>query len=263
MNNAIYKKLNGVKNGIVVYLYNEGDFVKDNKGNRKLFKNLDLMEAYLASKLGIFDPYQYKLWIMLGEDNVEIDFDNVEKLHNYFEYYCGDKVYFIEEDKVDLITSIGYFVFDEEKKGDNKNGQKKADMFYSAINLSLKHLFGYYNSIPTIDNIGKDSNNHLCAHVKGTTYKIHICKNSQLMDLNVQRKMQEIRCIPYIKEMDKYRSIFCYITKDESDKDEETRKSTEDIIQFIIADLSKNSSIDYIRYVPVEYKGYVKIKGGN
>lgn len=265
--------LDGVNNGFAVYLQDKKDFIRGNviydpKNNKKsvykdaikLFKNIETAKAFLNSKLNIVDPYDYKLWIFA--DGEEIDYDDVEYFEPYYEYYNESGVhYYIQETKVEKITHIGYFVFedgDEKRICDPKVGLKKSKELYSYIKDAISYIVSYPSAYPGIEKVYRDSKGFLCLNIKGCTGKIHILYNSQIMNLNMDRKSNGKNCIPFNKDMDKYKSIYIFATKDISDG----TTTDKDIhilalINTILEELNYNHPESNPRYREVSFNGTI------
>lgn len=204
-------KLDGKQYGVIVYLYELKDYLRSADKTLKLFKSVELAKVYIASN-NIRNPHKYRLMFSLN-DRI-IDFMIAQKINNGYELYINDMKYVLEEGGSDKVIEIGYLNFEESDK-------KFINQTYRTVKeLASKVARTYDINTPTLSSVAKDKNKHLCCNVKDSTAKIHICYNSQIMDLNQKRKEKETRCIPYEKSMDKYGSLFFYVTKDVSEPPE-------------------------------------------
>lgn len=261
-----YFKLDGVQNGFAIYLHQEERFVLDKKtGKPKLFKNLGLAKSWLYNYEKKTNPYDYKVWIFL-EDGLEIDFDDVEKISNYYEYYDLERgLIFIDEENLEKIIYIGYFVFedgDTVKCSDKKYGVKRSKELMKYCKEALELILRFPELQVSIDSLRYDNNSHYTSNIKGCTGKIHICYNSQLMDLNMKRKEYETRCLPYDNKMDKYTTIYMYGTKDISDPNIfEIEKKMDYIKDLILSYLKDTYPESSPKFSPVEFKGTIKMEG--
>lgn len=258
--------LNGITKGFAIYLEEQKDFIRDEcksnepslvQPNIKLFKNLETAKAELVSRFNIVDPYDYKIWLIIN--NKQIDYCNIHYIEPYYEYYDKDGThYYIQETVTEKVINIGYFVFEdgEEKKiCDPKIGTKKSKQLYGYIKQVISSIISFPDLTTAIERIYRDSNGFLCLKIKGTTSKIHILYNSQIMDLNMKRREDNIRCIPYNKDMDKYKSIFIFATKDSSDYD--SQNYTDTLIELILEELNYNYYELNPRYIPVNFNGNI------
>ena len=260
-----YIKLDGAQNGFAIYLYQEERFVLDKKNNKpKLFKNLALAKSWLYNYESKVNPYSYKIWIFCA-NGLEIDFDNVEKISNYYEYYDPEKgLIFIEEEVINKVISIGYFAFedgDTVKCLDKKYGIKRSKQLMNYCKEALELMLRFPEINPSVDYLSIDENNHFTASIKGCTGKVHLCFNSQLMDLNMHRKELETRCLPYDSKMDKFLTIYIYGTKDISDPNIfEIDKKIEVIKDQILDYLQQIYPETLPKFSPVEFKGTIKME---
>lgn len=262
---SVYVKLDGQTNGFALWLFssNEEDkFCKDNRGKIKLFKNLDLARSWVANNFGIVNPYSYKVWIMCGNPEIEIDFEDCEKIFGYYEYIFEDTKYFIEEEKIDKVTKLGYIVFEngDEEKTDKAYGKKRSKELFNNVKTVIYDLAKYPNWSPAIGSVGK-YNGHLVVKLANCTGKIHIMFISQLMDFNVLRKENEKRCLPFEPNKDKYLCLYIYLSKDVSDPVnfgiEDKLNKVEELIIDYLKDYYPESNP---RYIGVEFKGTILIE---
>lgn len=262
-------KLDGNTTGFAIWVFSKNDFIKgntkkDENGNIvrdnnsvKLFKNIEAAKAF-ATSIGYPNPYQYKLWIFTGD--TELDFNDVEYCETYYEGFSNNIHYFIEPDYVEKIIQIGYFVFNQysSEKIDYKAGNKISRELIRYINKAMDRIVKYPNLEPaTFDKIARDKYGHLCGYIKGTTGKIHVCTNSQIMDINMSRKDKDLRCIPYEKCMDKFTSIYVYCTKDLSDTVRNIENAGQELIDLILEILINTYPELNPRFVPVQIKGLI------
>ena len=258
--------LNGISKGFAIYLEEQKDFIRDEcksneavvvQPNIKLFENLETAKAELFSRFSITDPYDYKIWLFV--DDKRIDYYNIHYIEPYYEYYDEDGVhYYIQETVTEKVVNIGYFIFEdgEEKKiCDPKIGTKKSKQLYGYIKDVVSLLVSFPDLSTAIERVYRDSNGFLCLKIKGSTSKIHILYNSQIMDLNMKRRDDNIRCIPYDKNFDKYKSIFIFTTKDPSDYDYKNHENS--LIELILEELNFNYPESNPRYIPVQFNGNI------
>ena len=269
-----FVKLDGRNSGLAVYLFRNEDFVKLERSNkRRLFKNVQSAKAFLASNLNIHNPCAYKFWIII--DDIEIDFDDVQKIDDKFECIYNDTYYFIQEVIEEKVINIGYLVFDDgydsnhEKHNKKKDMERSEDLFKYCRNV-LENLIRRPLTTPAIESLEILENDprtdlpiHIVASVKGSTMKVHICHNSCLMNINMRRKEYGIRCIPYDAKANKYLSIFCFCTCDMTDRDTLIPSKSAILINNITEKLKNKFSEADPRYIPVQFKGIVTLLGGD
>ena len=251
-------ELNGLTTGFALWVFAKEDFLKNSEGKRYLFKSLDLAKVYAANDANIKNPYDYKVWLILEDE--EIDFDVVEEFEGYYEYFSESTRHFIIPKKKDEVLKLGYFVFENGDRTltDKEYGRKRGRELYGYIREALSDLIKYPYRIPAIDSIYRDSNGHMCASLKDSTCKIHVCYNNQIMTLNQERKELGIRCLPYEKSMDKFVTIYTYITKDifEPKRFENDLKAIQ--VQQLIVDFIKEKYPESEpRYIGVNFNGNI------
>lgn len=257
-----YYELDGRTNGFSMWIFDNNDFIKNQNGKRMLFKSIELAKAYAFKQFNIHNSYEYKLWIVL--DDLEIDYDDIELVNGIYEYYHNSEIYLISPCIRNLVTRLGYFVFEDgdKKLTEKEYGKNRSKELFGYIKDALTDLIKQPSVYP-IQIITTDKLGHLCVPIKNSTFKVHICFNHQIMTLNQKRKSEECRCLPYEKSMDKYTTIYTYITKDVSEpkkiseSEEEAIKIQEAIINF----LSNKYPEIKPKYTGVEFHGNIYLEG--
>lgn len=246
-------KLNGYNKGFCIYVYSKDAFLTDKKKKRLYFKNLE--EAKLYAYKQYPNSYNYKLWIMF--DKIEVSFDDVEYINGYYEYYDleHNTLYLIEEINKELVTSIGYFVFEDGDNPESKNkiSDEKYGEYYDTIISAFESII--YNDM-NAEGLLTDNYGNLMLKMKNSAIKFHILCNSEIMDVNLIRKENKQRCIPFIKSMDKFKTFYLYSTGLMNYKLDTSIIKT--IIENIVGYIAMNGCKD-IKYVPVEFQGVIKI----
>lgn len=257
-------KLNGQTTGFAVYLHEKEDFIKEKQtGLKKLFKNLNDARSWLANVYKIYNATDYKLWIITPE--IEIDFDDVQQVDGYYQYFYNTRLIFIEEERVDKVNSLGYIVFEDgDKKKNDKNGSRKNKEFVSmvtnVVNDIVKEEADLLNGI---ESITETKNGHIMLNIKNCTGKVCICTIAQLMDFNMSRKELELRGFPFLADKDKFFCLYIYSIKSMSEPNGfETEKKTKAMIDLIMEYLQVKYFYVDPHYVPVEFKGTIRIDGG-
>lgn len=256
-----YYELDGKTKGFAMWIFSKNDFARNRRGDIELFKSIESAVANISISLGIRNPYEYKLWIIL--DDIEIDFDDVERVDDNYEYFYTNT----EDITTQLIISpvykeevlrLGYFVFENGDKNftEKEYGLQRNHELFALVKEAIGYIIKHKDSSP-ISIIKRDKNKHMCIPIKNSTVKIHICFNYQIMTLNQSRKEKGIRCLPYEK-FDKFTTIYTYITKDESEP-KYTGRETEAIkVQNSIVSYLKNKYPEILpKYRDVEFHGNI------
>lgn len=252
--------LDGVTNGIAIYLMDQKDFIRTKAKKVWLFKSMQLAKAFAANRFHAVNPKQYLISIVVGEDIVEFDSVYYDSEKNNYQF-CLNSVYYIaEEINTEQVLHLGYIIFDEpgeiEDLENNKGKIKKQKELYRCIRNAISEIV----QLPAlgIRQISKDANGHLCLSIANSTAKVHICYNNQIMNLNQKRKEQSIRCLPYEKDKDKFTTFYIYSTKDMSESDgfEPNEKGLK-IINLLIDFIDAKYPDTKPRFSEVEFHGII------
>ena len=211
-------------------------------------------------KRGFIDPMTYDLSFVFADSKKVIQFEEAEKIGNYYLIPEEDDFLYLKECKLEKVESIGYIVFENGDEGKIKTKGHPKDRnneYLAQIKKTIKHIM---RDGQDIESVSVDSNGHICLNIPHSTGKVHICTNSQLIDLNIERKSSGIRVLPFEKDMDKYLTFYIYISyiaqerKPDMDKMRGTREM---VIQYLKEDMSllSNFSNSNPRYHQVEFMG--------
>lgn len=255
MNN--YFELDGKDNGIVIYVYQNEDFIRNKEGKLILFKNLGLAKVWLSNVMNISDPHLYKVMFELKNTDEMIDFEDVYTDEDYYQYHSKiTGMIFIKPTITEKVIRLGYFVFESGDRvlSDKAYGIKRSRQLFFYIKEALTELLNDNQ----IEYITVDKNNHICAKVKGSTACIHACYNNQIMTLNQTRREYGVRCLPYEKSMDKFLTIYTYITCDISEpKFLQLNDKAIEIHNQIAEIINNHHSESEPRYIGVEFNGTI------
>lgn len=246
--------------GVIVELWgNEGDnYVSKPNGDVILFDNIKLAKAYMINKLGVTNPYNYKLYFRLQDMDIDIDDLMYDKDSKYYIYNVNSNIIYIKESCITRIPQCGYIIFndgDQPHLVDREEGRATEHDLFKKVKKVCSDYQRYFDCNPSIDGINIDDNMHTMITIKGTTAAIRVCTNWQLIQVNQKRKDEEMRCIPFEK-VDKYNTLYSYITIDDSEPVEfrgyEKAKAMQEIIMEYLKDYYPENSPRYHR---VELKG--------
>ena len=252
-NQRINEVLDGENNGIVVqvtYENNKKSFlaVATYDNNKKSlvpvdhhirkFRNFDIAKLIATN---IPDIKDIKYYISLGK-NIMVDLDDCQKVNNSYTFFYNDNLYIAEECNLYKVVSTGYIIF---RNGDSERCDKeegfdrvKANM-RNVKNACSDILYENIDISPT--RIIRVDNNEFILTFKNTTGRIHIMKNSRIMDINQKRKQisqQGFGCIPYLKNMDKFETLYYICTKEDTEPDRiGTNKFLNSVIKSIVSNV--------------------------
>lgn len=265
--------LDGAKSGVAAWLPLEGKYLEKPRGGY-LFKNIEILKSILFSK-GYTNRLSYDIVFIINEDaftSMKFSIDSLRfnpgtKCWEGFPFeYNGSReggFYFakpfqIKESYVDNVSSIGYIEYNDS----NKQVQDRKENYTKQNNL-LNIVKEASNVLSTYPHYGiyteEDENNNFCIRLVDSTARIHICTNNFVMDFNNNRRKFNLRCLPFIKDKNKYGTLYCYATVDESEKDE-IKIRAYNIIDVIICYIDQCFPELEIHFDDVIYKGYIEIK---
>ena len=252
--------LDGKTNGFMIHLKDRKTFMMTKNGNSRLFKNLELARTFCSVIYKKFSPSDYKIFLYV--DGKTIDFDYVSKLDDHYEFFTLSGKYYVFESVEHRVSNLGYFVFEngDKERCDQKYGQKRSKEIYRDIKSVLSKICRLINIDPSVQSITKNEKGHLTLNLKNSTGKISFCYNSEIMDLNQERKENNIRCLPYDKAMDKYLTIYSYATVDSSEPEGfGSKEKINKMIEFITDYLRDSFPETDPHFVPVEFKGIITL----
>lgn len=269
MNNKInYQKMDGKTCGFGAVHFPQNseneEFIRDKDGNIKLFKNMGLLKSWMNNVVHENNPFMYEIFIKPKFEDFLIPFDEVQFLNGVYEWYSDNGILFMfKESKVVKTLDLGYFVFEKNpsKEISKEEGKDKAKKLYKAARIALQQLVSFPNAPYAIEAIGVDSFGNVTGRLKGSTGEIHICKNIKLIEMNMNRKKERVRCLPFISDLDKFSSLYIFTTKDLSDPNSFDHQKKLELVRDVLLDILQQYYPE-ISYVPVSYHGTIVVEGG-
>lgn len=247
--------------GVIVELWGTDEgFVSKPNGDIILFDNIKVAKVYMINKLGITNPYNYKLYFRISDRDIDIDELMYDKDSKYYIYNSNGEIIYIKESCTTRVNQIGYFIFNDGDQPhiiDRQEGRAIEQRLLTNVKKVAADYQRYFDCNPSIEGITIDDNMHCTLTIKGTTAAIRICTNGQLVQLNQKRKDDGTRCIPFEK-VDKYNTLFTYITIDDAEPEPEQFKGYEKAkaLQEIIVEYLKDYyPEDSPRYHRVTFNG--------
>ena len=227
--------MDGKKNGFGLKNQKTGEFATK-KGKTILFRSIELARVYADNKMGLHTPYDYSIFVFVGDEKYTLA--DVVQYDTLLFLDIRGELYRIEEKAVDTVIRAGYFVFedgDTNRITDYDEGQIKYRLVFDVISkackkFTRKKIFTSFN----INNMKSIS----CS-IKGTTSKIYFFSNPYLIKFNKERKENDERCLVFRKDMDRYLTMYYFITRNSS---ESAIVESEDTTEYVLGEL-----IDYIR----------------
>lgn len=248
-------------NGFAIFSYKIDDFVQNKDGKIILFSNLDAAKSFGFHKVSK-NNYDYHFFILTHD--LQIPLEAVEYNNSQYEYYdaeTGDW-YLIKDDSSDQVLTIGYFVFED---GDDPESEifynpKKSIEIYHAI-LKAMGQFIVDVDVPMLaERYTKLSYGHTVLKALGTSLRFHLLFNSEIVDQNMRRKEAGLRAIPFLKNMDKYKTFFIYTTRNCYDYTKIDESVIQNAIDYVVETM--NEAGYQCKYVPVEFHGFIRTTEG-
>lgn len=271
--------IDGVKAGIVVELINSTNpdnitrsyiTVPDEDGSRinRLFNNLEV--AKITAKL-YYPDSDYEFYFQFIESRTNQPIIVSRKLCHHkqpglYQFIDGDVIYDIKELYIHRITETGYFVFDngDTSRYEGTDGfEKQQDNIVLIENIASDIIADNWSLDTAIEHI--DYHKGECIlKVKNTTSRIHILYNTKIMKINQTRKAQGRNMFPFNKNMDKFLTLYVYISKDYSEPIKVNGDvSSTTLIGYIEEDLKKYAEVNNMvepKYVSTNNKN-IKMEG--
>lgn len=265
--NEKYVSLDGRNNGVVIYL-NERQKLLEFRNEEsvlvpKLFRSIKLAKIFLREILEITNPRDYS--VLFSIDGLKYGLEEAGFENGYYIIYSKNPdseeitKYYISEEVNDRVIEIGYLSFYDAQnsfleKSERQQVQKEIYRITRDVIQEMLLNNTYFEKVCKCDD------GHLCCNVKFSSAKIHIYHNDRLINLNQERKNNGIRCLPFMKEIDCWSSLYYCVTKDvyEPDKFGSAHIGVEylhEIMERIKAfDPNLNASL-----VPIEFKGDIRL----
>lgn len=224
--------------GIVISDLKNNFIMGRGKGPR-VFNNLEL--AKVMATLLTKNKMELKYHIQVNHNGkiIRKQISDCQYIDDHYEFFVSTN----KEDKPELFevyekvsrkaVHVGYIFFDdaETSRIDKEQGKQYQYDLLQLIKEAAETIFKYSGNIGSFSKLKRGQTIKL----KNSTTEIHILNISKLMDVNQSRRAHGLRCFPFIKEVDKFRSFYVIVDKDvaESTKTESNAKAI-DIINTMI-----------------------------
>lgn len=275
--------LDGVKNGVAAYIKSRKQWVKRSDGKNAYFPNFETLEARLFREQDL-DYHDVEFYFLVnelhplysqqyGQKTVSLRLNEAVKTDFgwrvcRYEDIMGTEylhVYILQEDINYTVTNIGYI--DCRMNGihdDNHDARfeyKKLKTIRGMVMDALKGMTEYqcYGATLKKSNYGID----LC--LDHTTAHIHIWQNSRLMDYNTDIKRcrnngSNDRCLPFLKDKDKYGTMYMFVTTEDSDcQCSDTRTKVDQFQENFMLYLDDLYPDEKFKYVPCPFMGKIQL----
>lgn len=207
-------KLDGFRAGFMCFI-NETNKCLLKNGN-KLFTNLDSLKAAITNARLKHHEYRILIsFISKDKKRVAISYNDVMKLSDgrYIFYYNNER-YVVTEENEELIIGAGYIVTnhgDTERIDDYKHGMMVYRHLTNRIMKICKELVLY----PDLHlKINKHSWKRFQLGFTDSTVKVTFLDRDIMVKTNQARKEEGKKAFPFLKNMDKYSTLYAYISCD-------------------------------------------------
>jgi hypothetical protein len=240
------------------------------KDAEDMMKFTNIEAAKLAARKILDSSKSVEYYFNIG--NTIININDTQKINGAYEYYDDNRriKFYIKDTVTHRLIKAGYIVFEHgnEKFSDKEYGIRRQQELAEWIDgIIIKNIRN--SGVVGIESKKKISSKETVLKIKDSTAKIHILTNSGLMDINQSRKENNQKCIPYLKNMDKYTTFCVYCTKDIQERIYfNTDKKVIEILTYIITELRNSlpgTSLDEINpsWIETEFAGYVTFNEKN
>lgn len=259
-NQEIYLEMNGKNIGIAIYSYIINDFLSTKSGERILCVNVNQAKL-TAIRFGLTNPLDYELYIIIDDSTAHICyFDLIGG--QYQMYSDDDKLYYVKPQEKFSVEKVGYIIFNNNEKNVINTEEDKARIYslaeenFNTIKEAASTLVKYPNKDYALESVDKFWSNTIIK-VKNTSGVIHILYNSQIMNINMNRKNMGLRSFRFDTGMDKYNTLYFFIRKDFYENNNyKTIETSMNALQMIVDEASKikpGIQIKYVdMYIPIE-----------
>lgn len=256
-------ELDGTKNFITVYNH-KGTItypLKFKKTSSEAIRFTSMESAKSAADT-IFNSINDKVFFRVTIGKREYDMKKAMFVDGYFQLYDTHRniKYYIKEKKEPKVKWIGYISLDNgynERKDKSYGIARSKELFANIENAAQKLMLR--NDTDSISTITKISNRNYVLSVKNSTAKIHLMSNSNIMDLNQRRKEKGERVIPFNKDVDKFLTIYVYITAENSEmKFFNSAEKSLNILNILIDDIYTNyPDMNTLELVKLEFNSHL------
>jgi hypothetical protein len=256
---------------------NRSRIVADKNNNPMMFSNVNLAVLMAEVNIGLIKG-EFKLKVIKFDHkkNKITDICNYEAMHkindNTYQVIVKDMMYCIREQSINTVKSIRYFVFEDGDKirTETPYGRKRNKQLMKIIsNGAVEYLY----KVGTLSHVKRLSPDELEIGFKNSTAKIRVLTNGLIANINRNRKedvessSQYQRCIPFDNSLDKYVTLYSYVTKELAEPDgfgfggeidndiEACYEYIEKYIRRLAAE--KDEKLDTLKFLPVLFNGTI------
>jgi hypothetical protein len=212
-NQTINLTMNGRTIGIGIYSILENCQLTTKNGAPLLFKNISQAKIYAENAKGLTNPLDYDFSIVINGS--VIDYNAVDFVDGAYQLYASDgNIYNIKPIEKFAVEKIGYIVFNGNKRIASPDEGKKANLaIIEAVKDAANNIARFPNRPNTFESI-KRMYDCMTLKIKKTSGAINILCNSQIMNINQNRKNYNLRVFHFDREMDKFNTLYFFIQRE-------------------------------------------------
>ena len=219
--------LDGKENGIIAIDPSTGNPIKG-LGGKYVYENKHILLSYLEKT----HVKNYELvFILKGQI---IPYSKVMENLESYQCFLDDTVVNIFPQVENKLVACGYFSFDD-------NPTELIQDFETGLNVNYNNYSMVLNAISHMIRSGKllkrenDIYGKYCYRIPGTTIALRVLKCNYLVKENEFRREAEVKVLPFDKNMDRFKNVYWYFSKDMDDttNDIETNKKISSFLQEI------------------------------
>lgn len=212
-NKTINLTMNGRTTGIGIYSYVDDCQLKTKNGIPLLFKNISQAKIYVENARGLTNPLDYDFLIVI--DGRVIDFDAFDYVNGAYQLYASDgNIYNIKPIEKFAVEKIGYIIFNgNERILSGEEGKKINNENFEALKNAANNIAKFPNRENTFESIRR-LYDCMTLKIKRTSGSINILYNSQIMNINQNRKNYGLRVFHFDKDMDKFNTLYFFIQRE-------------------------------------------------
>lgn len=218
-NQVVNLTMDGKTIGIGIYSWVEDKQLTNKQGDILIFRNISQAKMYVENAKGYTNHFDYDFNIIINDsiiDYSEFDFVNgAYQLYGKNENTNGNFIYNVYPVEKFAVTRLGYIVFNDNARiiGDNEAGKKICKQNFDDLKEAVNTVVKYPNKKNALQSV-KRTYDTLNIKVKRTSGSINVLYNSQIMNINQNRKNLQLRSFQFNKEMDKYNTLYFFIQKE-------------------------------------------------
>lgn len=224
----------------------------------RLFNNLRTAKSVARTITGI-EQNETEYYVVLNDKKYSLKAAHYFST-NYFRIFDkeSNEMINVVEKLSYKASNFSYIVFDHGDKiryGKNEGKEKRA-LYFNDIARAIEVAFAENEEygIEYIDTYKSE----FSIHLRNSSASVHICTNSNIMDINQIRREDGEKVYPFDKSMDKFSTFYAYVSKDTSEpiKMESDVKAYE-LLEKIVECITIVNPFSEVFLKSLDYKGYI------